>query len=168
MAARNIRIGLVTISLLLIISPTSIDAEPAAASGDEAGRLLQIVLLKERDLPSRGSNIDVEPLLSGRADVRLTVVDAGEIVRNGVHGDVFCNGHGEVYPVEIENRLFQFLQGGGGLLHLGGAPFETAMKRQGGKWVEVVRRMEERSLPLRAESEGPKKEPFDMFRRDLE
>ena len=81
-----------------------------------------------------------------------------------MQGDVFCNAHGEVYPVEIEDRLFEFLKQGGGLLHLGGAPFQTAMKRRQGKWAEVVHLLEERTLPYRLEPLGPRKEPFDLFR----
>ena len=71
-------------------------------------------------MPVRGLDVDLEAVLRRRSDVALSVVGFEEIVRNGVRGDVFCNGHGEVYPVDIEDRLFEFLRQGGGLLHLGG------------------------------------------------
>ena len=101
-------------------------------------------------------NLDLQEALRRRPDVRLHVVDSQEIVRNGVRGDVFCNAHGEMYPVDIEDRLFEFFKQGGGLLHLGGAPFQTAMQRRQGKWAEVVP-VEERTLPYRLEPWGPEK-----------
>ena len=102
-----------------------------AVADDACGRRpVQIVLLEERGMPKRGLDLDLKKILAARTDVQLSVVDSGEIVRNGVRGDIFCNAHGEVYPVEIEDRLFEFLEQGGGLLHVGGAPFQTAMKRR--------------------------------------
>ena len=125
---------------------------------------LRIVLLKEPDTPVRGLDVDLEMILRRRPDIKLSVVDSDEIIRNGVRGDVFCNSHGEVYPVEIEDRIFEFLRQGGGLLHVGGAPFETAVKRHGKKWVDVVATVDERLMPHRLESPGATKEPFDLFR----
>ena len=81
-----------------------------AVADDACGRLpVQIVLLEERGMPTRGLDLDLKRILGGRTDVQLSIVDSREIVRNGVRGDIFCNGHGEAYPVEIEDRLFEFL-----------------------------------------------------------
>jgi hypothetical protein len=141
--------------------------QPALFAAETAGVPLRVVLLKEPGMPVRGIHVDLESLLGHRPDVVMSTVDSTKIVSQGIEGDVFCNAHGEVYPRTIEDRLFEFLQRGGGLLHLGGAPFETAVERRDGKWVEVVRTFEQRHAPHALEQAGPKKEPFDLFRSRL-
>ena len=167
MSSRHRQIALAAIAAVLSICG-GLPAAERASDGLARRAPLEIVLLKERDLPSPGLNFDLQEVLARRPDVRLSVVDSAEIVRSGVRGDVFCNAHGEMYPVDIEERLFEFFRQGGGLPHLGGAPFQTAMKRRRGKWTEVVRLFEERNSPRRLQLEGPRKEPFDLFRRGSE
>ena len=152
-------------SLPVLALVSALYASYPVERADAADRPLRIVLLKEPTMPLRGLDVDLETIFRRRPDVALSVVDAGEIVRDGVRGDVFCNGHGEVYPVAIEDRLFEFLRQGGGLLHLGGAPFETAVKRRGGKWVDVVASFDERLMRHRLPSPDPTKERIDLFRR---
>ncbi len=100
---------------------------------------MQIIVLFEPGLPSTGRGISLVELLreTGLADIR--VINLATLLAEGVQGDVFCNAHGEIYPLDIEPRLLEFFRAGGGLLHVGGAPFETAMSFANGSWEKVVR-----------------------------
>lgn len=96
--------------------------------------------------------------------IELHVIDADTLCAQGVQGDAFCNAHGEVYPIQIEPALLTFFQTGGGFLHLGGAPFETAMTRQGSGWVVVTR-----TFGDTRDQQGPGalERPMDIFRAQL-
>ena len=109
-------------------------------------------------------NFDLQEVLRQRPDVRLHVVDAQEIVRNGVHGDVFCNAHGEVYPVEIEDRLFEFFEAGRGLAAPRRRPVSDGNETQRRKVDRGRRTVRGADHAPQARTAGPKKEPFDLFR----
>lgn len=125
---------------------------------------MKIILFREPGLPVRGLRGDVSAWLSGHAGVEVHVRDSAAILSGGVDGDVFCNAHGEVYPLAMEGPLLAFFQRGGGLLHLGGLPFETAMQPGESGWTEVVRTfgdMHHGPVP------GAVKAPIDYFRAQL-
>ncbi len=126
--------------------------------------LMRIIILRETGLPSHGLNGDVATWLARLGGVDIQQRDVAAILKNGVDGDVFCNAHGEIYPVVLEERLFDFFQRGGGLLHLGGLPFETAMQQTDGNWVEVVRTYGDMR---RGPALGAVKAPIDFFRARL-
>lgn len=125
---------------------------------------MRITVLSEPGMPMRGLSLNLGAALAGQPNVEVEVVDSGAILANGIRGDVFCNAHGEIYPIAIEDALFAFFQAGGGLLHLGGVPFETAMRQEHGKWTEVVRTFGEMR---RAPGPGPAQSPIDFFRAKL-
>jgi hypothetical protein len=125
---------------------------------------MKITLLSEPGMPTRGLSRNLSTVLAGQPNVEVDVVDAAAILANGIRGEVFCNAHGEIYPHAIEEALFAFFQAGGGLLHLGGVPFETAMRQDNGKWTEVVRTFGEMR---RSQAHGPVNSPVDFFRAKL-
>ncbi len=125
---------------------------------------MKIAVLSEPGMPARGLTIDLATLLAKQPNVEVEVVDSAAILSNGIHGGVFCNAHGEIYPIAIEDALFAFFQNGGSLLHLGGVPFETAMRLKDGQWTEVVRTFGEMR---RSQAHGPVSQPIDFFRAKL-
>jgi len=96
-----------------------------------------IAVFRQEGLPVGGLGVDVVALLQELDDVDVAVVDLDEVMANGVEADCFCNAHGEVYPLAIEERIYEFISAGGGLLHVGGTPFETAMEQADGAWRAV-------------------------------
>ena len=86
---------------------------------------MKITVLRQSGMPSFGSCDCVLKKLEAFATLRF--VEAQTLVQEGIDGDYFYNAHGEYYPLEIEDTLFDFLAQGGGLLHIGGMPFEKAM-----------------------------------------
>ncbi len=125
---------------------------------------MRIVVFKEEGFPSRGISGDVAAWLSRLDGVDVQLRDVAAILKDGVDGDAFCNVHGEIYPVVLEERLFEFFQRSGGLLHLGGLPFETAMQQTDGNWGEVVRTYGDLH---RGPVPGAVKAPIDFFRARL-
>lgn len=100
---------------------------------------MRIIVFSEPGLPTAGLDINIADRLReiGMADIQ--VVGLASLLTDGVQGDVFCNAHGEVYPIDLEPILMNFLRAGGGVLHLGGAPFEMAMEQTAAGWQQVVR-----------------------------
>ena len=119
---------------------------------------MKICYLMEKRLPGYEKAASLLPRLSQVAEVAVyTAKDLCE----GLSGDVFCNGHGGVYPYEAEEALFAFFQSGGGLLHLYDAPFETPVDEKGGA-VHITF-----GDARRHQGYGPLNEPFDLFRARL-
>jgi len=124
-----------------------------------------IAILQEPGLSSRGITGHIAEWLAAYPDVSVQCCTTADILAQGIPGEVFCNGHGEIYPVAIEESLLEFFRRGGGLLHLGGAPFETAMARgEDGQWTPVVRTFGDLR---RHKGPGPLDAEIDAFRTQL-
>jgi hypothetical protein len=100
---------------------------------------MKMVVLKEPGLPSRGIIPDYFKTCLSGLDWEVEFRNVRAILKHGIDGDYFCNSHGEIYPAAIEERLFEFFRNGGGLLHIGGLPFEAAMEQVNGRWRELKR-----------------------------
>ena len=98
---------------------------------------MKILVFQQTGLPVSEGCGDVLEKLSQKAELQF--VDTKGIMSGQFSGDYFFNAHGEYYPMEIEDSLFSFFAQGGGLLHIGGMPFEKAMVCENGAWREVIR-----------------------------
>lgn len=98
---------------------------------------MKILVFQQTGLPVSEGYGDVLEKLSQKAELQF--VDTKGIMSGQFSGDYFFNAHGEYYPMEIEDSLFSFFAQGGGLLHIGGMPFEKAMVCENGAWREVIR-----------------------------
>ena len=127
---------------------------------------MRITVLREPQLPKRHISVSANQLFQYIDGVVLIIQTAADILGNGVCGDIFFNEHGEVYPIAIEERLYEFFQTGGGLLHIGGAPFETAMKFEDGRYIEIIRTFGD-SRDEHSRNSGPTDAPMDYFRARL-
>jgi hypothetical protein len=125
---------------------------------------MKILLLHEPSLPTSGVEVDLCELLCGLEGVEVRRASLAEFLGGKVSGEVFCNAHGEVYPVELEEWLFAFLRNGGGLLHLGGTPFEQPMRRCGDGWEPFCRTLDD-ALPHT--QKGARDLPVNLFQARL-
>lgn len=125
---------------------------------------MRITVLHEPSMPSRYSSLRTEELFQSFPWVELLFQDVKDILENGILGEVFWNSHGEIYPYEIEGTLYEYLSDGGGFLHLGGVPFETAVVNKNGEWIPVVRTFGESRDDT---GFGPLDQEFDFFRAKL-
>ena len=91
---------------------------------------MKILVFQQTGLPVSEGYGDVLEKLSQKAELQF--VDTKGIMSGQFSGDYFFNAHGEYYPMEIEDSLFSFFAQGGGLLHIGGMPFEKAMVCENG------------------------------------
>lgn len=123
---------------------------------------MKIIVLRQPGMPASPGCEAVLSQLSQKAELELA--DAAAIASGRCVGDYFYNAHGEYYPIEIEDALFDFFASGGGLLHIGGMPFDKAMSLENGEWREVVRTLGD----LRNhEGYGRLSMPMDIFRARL-
>lgn len=123
---------------------------------------MKILVFQQTGLPVSEGCGDVLEKLSQKAELQF--VDTKGIMSGQFSGDYFFNAHGEYYPMEIEDSLFSFFAQGGGLLHIGGMPFEKAMVCENGAWREVIRTLGD----LRNhEGYGGLSMPMDIFRARL-
>ena len=125
---------------------------------------MRISILLEPAMPSRFFNAEIKKLFLPFPQIELVFQDVADILRNGVRGEVFLNSHGEIYPYVIEDVLYEYFSNGGGLFHLGGSPFETAVIEQDGEWVPVVRTFGDSRDNA---GFGPLDKEFDYFRAKL-
>ncbi len=96
---------------------------------------LRVCLLVEPNLPRQGAPSNLRALLAGTPGASVSVLDAAAIAKSGINADIFCNSHGNVYPAAVGEKVYEFLAGGGSLLHVGGIPFDRAAVRKAGQWV---------------------------------
>lgn len=123
---------------------------------------MKIVVFQQPGLPVSKGCDSILKKLAGKAE--LQIVDTAGILSGAFSGDFFYNAHGEYYPMDIEDALFAFFAQGGGLLHIGGMPFEKAMVLENGEWREVTRTLGD----LRNhEGYGNLSMPMDVFRARL-
>ena len=125
---------------------------------------MKISVLREEGLPKRFLNVDSERMFADVSGITLVFQNVADLLGNGVRGDVFFNEHGEIYPIAIEDTLYSFFQAGGGLLHIGGAPFETAMRFEDSGWREQIRTLGD---SRDHKGYGPLDVTFDHFRAKL-
>ncbi len=96
---------------------------------------VRVCLLVEPSLLREGAPTNLTALLNVAAQAEVTVRDAASIVRHGIEADIFCNSHGSIYPAELGDKIYEFIAGGGSLLHAGGIPFGRAMTRKESGWI---------------------------------
>ena len=104
----------------------------SALSGEQ--RQVRVCLLQEPGLPREDAPDNLGGLLKNLADAKVIVLDAATIMRDGIDAEVFCNSHGSAYPAAISDKVYEFIAGGGSLLHAGGVPFGRAYVREEGNW----------------------------------
>ena len=104
----------------------------SALSGEQ--RQVRVCLLQEPGLPREDAPDNLGGLLKNLADAKVIVLDAATIMRDGIDAKVFCNSHGSAYPAAISDKVYEFIAGGGSLLHAGGVPFGRAYVREKGNW----------------------------------
>lgn len=100
---------------------------------------MKITVLKEQGMPQRGADPHAIEALLNYSNITIEYVDIDSILNHGMQGDYFYNSHGEIYPLVLEESLYSFFSNGGGLLHIGGLPFESAVENKDGDWTEVIR-----------------------------
>ena len=123
---------------------------------------MKIVVFQQPGLPASKGCDSILKKLAGKAELQF--VDTDGILSGAFSGDFFYNAHGEYYPMDIEDALFTFFAQGGGLLHIGGMPFEKAMVLENGEWREATRTLGD----LRNhEGYGNLSMPMDVFRARL-
>jgi hypothetical protein len=115
----------------------------SAAVGFAASRLsasrgnrakLRVCVLDEPGLPREDAPENLMSLLQNLPNAEVIVRDAATIAREGIDASVFCNSHGSAYPEAIGDKVYEFIAGGGSLLHVGGVPFGRAYVRKDAKW----------------------------------
>ena len=67
-----------------------------------------------------------------------------------MQGNVFCNAHGKAYPVDIEDRLFEFLKQGGGQMRfrLKLRTHRTAMAHEGNSGAKFPDRLKPAAVEI--------------------
>ena len=119
----------------MLIESAALSLAATKLSAWSAGRTpLRVCLLVEPNLPREGAPTNLAALLNGSAHATITTRDAASIVSQGIDADVFCNSHGNVYPAEIGDKVYEFLARGGSLFHAGGVPFGRAVTRKDSAW----------------------------------
>ncbi|MBD2865040.1 beta-galactosidase [Paenibacillus oceani] len=98
----------------------------------------KMIVFYEPGFPSSGAVPDDTALktLSGFA----TVVDTGQlgVTLAQTDGGCFVNLHAPYFPKEAWSFILRFLEQGGGLVSIGGAPFKIPVELDDGKWREVT------------------------------
>ncbi len=115
-------------------------------------------------MPQRGTIPTTLDILRRYPEITIEYAGIEEILKHGIQGDYFYNLHGEIYPIVLEEAIYSFFSRGGGLLHIGGLPFDTAVKFQDGNWIEVVRTLGD---IRNHEGWGNLEMPIDVFRARL-
>ena len=123
---------------------------------------MKLLVLKQPGMPQSPGCEEMLAELAKKAE--LVIANTEEIRSGAATGEYFYNAHGAYYPIELEDALFDFFAQGGGLLHIGGMPFDKAMTCENGEWHEVVRTLGD----LRNhEGWGRLSMPMDVFRARL-
>lgn len=125
---------------------------------------MRITVLREPGMPQRGADPNAVGRLQSCPEVEIDYADIDSVLKHGIQGDYFYNAHGEIYPLVLEEELYSFFSKGGGFLHIGGLPFETAVAYQDGAWVEVARTLGD---IRNHEGWGNLDMPMDVFRARL-
>ena len=126
---------------------------------------MKLLVLKQPGMPQSPGCEEMLAELAKKAE--LVIANTEEIRSGAATGEYFYNAHGAYYPIELEDALFDFFAQGGGLLHIGGMPFDKAMTCENGEWHEVVRTLGDLQQPRRLGPSCPCRWTFFALRLGL-
>ncbi|MNH96335.1 Beta-galactosidase [compost metagenome] len=120
-----------------------------------------IVILYDPTFPYQGDEIDKAALKKLQDGANVVNVDALDQALTTLEGGCFVNMHAPYFPKNSWNQILSFLQRGGSLLSIGGAPFSIPVYREDGQWLEEVKQTSYHQHLNIHEAMPVQPEPFD-------
>ncbi|OAB32969.1 beta-galactosidase [Paenibacillus glacialis] len=97
-----------------------------------------IVVLYDPTFPYQGDEIDKLSLTKLQGGANVVNVDDLDQALTTLEGGCFVNLHAPYFPKNSWDIIVRFLERGGSLLSIGGAPFRTPVYRENGQWLAEV------------------------------